>query len=49
MGYCNDEDKTKEAFVKHQKYGKLYKTGDYGILRERKSKEYKTNKRRDRQ
>lgn len=34
MGYCNDEDKTKEAFVKHQKYGKLYKTGDYGILRE---------------
>lgn len=33
-GYCGDEEKTKKAFIKHPQYGYLYRTGDYGIMRE---------------
>ena len=32
-GYCNDPEKTKMAFIRHHEYGKLYKTGDYGVMR----------------
>lgn len=33
LGYCNDEQKTNEAFIIHPKTGKrLYKTGDKGRL-----------------
>ncbi len=32
-GYQNDEEKTKEAFINHSRYGKIYKTGDFGIMR----------------
>jgi amino acid adenylation domain-containing protein len=32
-GYCNDLEKTKTAFIRHYKYGRLYKTGDYGVMR----------------
>lgn len=31
FGYLNDEEKTKAAFIDH-KFGRLYKTGDYGIM-----------------
>jgi len=33
-GYINDEDKTRAAFIHHPKWGKLYKTGDYGYFSE---------------
>ncbi|MBP3195643.1 MAG: amino acid adenylation domain-containing protein, partial [Butyrivibrio sp.] len=29
-GYCGDEEKTREAFILHPVYGRIYKTGDYG-------------------
>lgn len=32
-GYCGDEDKTKKVFIYHEKYGMIYRTGDYGALR----------------
>ncbi|MCR3759100.1 amino acid adenylation domain-containing protein [Clostridium felsineum] len=32
LGYINDEEKTKKAFINHPDFGKIYKTGDYGIL-----------------
>lgn len=31
-GYLNSEEKTKNAFIIHEKYGRLYRTGDYGVL-----------------
>ncbi len=31
-GYVNDEEKTKNAFVVHPEYGRLYKTGDFGVM-----------------
>jgi len=30
--YDNDTEKTRQAFVEHPDYGRIYKTGDYGIL-----------------
>ena len=32
-GYCNDEVKTKAAFLEHCDLGYIYKTGDYGVMR----------------
>lgn len=32
-GYCGDEEKTRNAFICHQKLGRIYKTGDMGVLR----------------
>nr|WP_279233597.1 non-ribosomal peptide synthetase [Clostridium estertheticum] len=32
-GYCNDEDKTRNAFIAHSELGYIYKTGDYGVFR----------------
>jgi amino acid adenylation domain-containing protein/non-ribosomal peptide synthase protein (TIGR01720 family) len=32
-GYLNDEEKTKAAFIQHR-LGYLYKTGDYGVMRQ---------------
>lgn len=31
-GYMNDEEKTRNAFIKHNDLGNLYKTGDFGIM-----------------
>ena len=31
-GYWNDSEKTKEAFIFHSKFGRLYRTGDFGVL-----------------
>ncbi len=31
-GYLNDEEETKKSFREHQKFGKLYRTGDLGRL-----------------
>jgi len=31
-GYLNDEDKTTQSFINHKELGRLYKTGDYGVL-----------------
>lgn len=31
-GYCNDKDKTEKAFVTYPQYGRVYRTGDFGIL-----------------
>ncbi|PGY88968.1 non-ribosomal peptide synthetase, partial [Bacillus cereus] len=33
QGYKNDDTKTKNAFIEHPTLGRLYKTGDYGVLR----------------
>ncbi len=30
QGYANSEDKTKAAFIEHPKFGRIYKTGDFG-------------------
>ncbi|MCR4943342.1 MAG: amino acid adenylation domain-containing protein, partial [Clostridium sp.] len=32
-GYLNEEEKTKAAFKDTEKYGRIYKTGDFGVLR----------------
>ncbi|HHU52055.1 MAG TPA: AMP-binding protein [Firmicutes bacterium] len=31
-GYLNDPEKTRNSFIHHPKLGRLYRTGDYGIL-----------------
>lgn len=31
-GYLNDEEKTRNSFIKHPVIGSLYKTGDYGVM-----------------
>ena len=31
-GYINDQIKTEKAFVEHSKLGRLYRTGDYGVM-----------------
>ncbi|WP_139487910.1 AMP-binding protein [Brevibacillus dissolubilis] len=33
QGYFKDEEKTNHAFITHPKYGRLYRTGDHGIMR----------------
>ncbi|MDD4111480.1 MAG: amino acid adenylation domain-containing protein [Herbinix sp.] len=33
-GYLNDIEKTNSAFIESKQYGRLYKTGDYGVMRE---------------
>lgn len=30
QGYANSEEKTKAAFIEHPKFGRIYKTGDFG-------------------
>lgn len=32
-GYYNDEEKTRAAFIEHPEFGRIYKTGDYGVMR----------------
>lgn len=32
--YYNDEEKTKNSFINHSEVGRIYKTGDYGVLHE---------------
>lgn len=32
-GYVNDKEKTENAFIDHPKLGRLYKTGDLGVLK----------------
>lgn len=32
-GYDNDIEKTKAQFIQHPRYGYLYRTGDYGVMR----------------
>ena len=32
-GYYNDETKTRAAFIEHPEFGRIYKTGDYGVMR----------------
>ena len=31
-GYYNNEEKTSSCFIKHNKFGKLYRTGDFGMM-----------------
>ncbi|MGX5439995.1 amino acid adenylation domain-containing protein [Bacillus thuringiensis] len=33
-GYINDIEKTKMSFISHKELGYIYKTGDYGVLKE---------------
>ncbi len=33
VGYCKEEEKSRNAFICHPKLGRIYKTGDMGILR----------------
>ena len=30
QGYANSEEKTKDSFIEHPKFGRIYKTGDFG-------------------
>ena len=30
--YANDHEKTNDSFIQHKEFGKLYKTGDYGVM-----------------
>ncbi|MDE6848402.1 MAG: amino acid adenylation domain-containing protein, partial [Ruminococcus sp.] len=32
LGYCGDKEKTESAFIEHAKLGRIYKTGDMGIM-----------------
>lgn len=32
QGYCNDIEKTKSVFIEHHQLGRIYKTGDMGVL-----------------
>ena len=32
-GYFHDEEKTVTSFITHKKYGRLYKTGDVGVMK----------------
>ncbi|URZ02607.1 non-ribosomal peptide synthetase [Clostridium felsineum] len=32
IGYIDNEEKTHEAFINHKQYGRIYKTGDYGVF-----------------
>jgi amino acid adenylation domain-containing protein len=32
LGYFNDQEKTEAAFIDHPQYGRLYKTGDLGLM-----------------
>lgn len=32
QGYINDQEKTDRAFIEHREYGRLYRTGDFGVL-----------------
>ena len=32
QGYFKDQEKTNKAFIVHPKYGRIYRTGDYGVL-----------------
>lgn len=32
QGYFKDQEKTNKAFIVHLKYGRIYRTGDYGVL-----------------
>ncbi|MDR2024678.1 MAG: AMP-binding protein [Hungatella sp.] len=32
QGYRNDEEKTGKAFILHPEFGRLYRTGDYGVM-----------------
>ncbi|MCJ2147810.1 non-ribosomal peptide synthetase [Bacillus sp. B19-2] len=34
QGYQDDEEKTNAAFIEHPQLGRLYRTGDYGVLQE---------------
>ena len=40
-GYQNDREKTEQTFITHEKYGYLYRTGDYGVLKEEGYIEFK--------
>lgn len=31
-GYDGDEEKTNKAFIMHEKYGRIYRTGDLGVM-----------------
>ncbi|MEB3130340.1 bacitracin non-ribosomal peptide synthetase BacA [Bacillus paralicheniformis] len=33
-GYIHDQEKTEHSFIQHQELGYIYKTGDYGVLKE---------------
>ncbi|MCY8542057.1 bacitracin non-ribosomal peptide synthetase BacA [Bacillus haynesii] len=33
-GYIHDQEKTDHSFIQHQELGYIYKTGDYGVLKE---------------
>ncbi|URZ01263.1 non-ribosomal peptide synthetase [Clostridium felsineum] len=34
QGYCGEEEKTRKAFILHDKFGYIYRTGDYGAYAE---------------
>lgn len=32
VGYLNDKEKTEAAFMEHEVFGRIYKTGDFGVM-----------------
>lgn len=32
IGYFNDEERTRQSFIEHPLFGRIYKTGDHGIM-----------------
>lgn len=32
IGYFNDEERTRQSFIEHPVFGRIYKTGDHGII-----------------
>ena len=44
LGYLNDEEKTKKAFIDTERFGKIYKTGDYGVFTEHNYVEFRGRK-----
>ncbi len=44
IGYQNDSEKTNVAFINHSIFGRIYKTGDFGIMRKEGYIEFKGRK-----
>ncbi|AEY67418.1 non-ribosomal peptide synthetase [Clostridium sp. BNL1100] len=43
-GYQNDIDKTNTAFMEHKSFGRIYKTGDFGVMNRKGYIEFKGRK-----
>jgi len=44
QGYINDAEKTAASYIEHPKFGRLYRTGDYGVMHKEGYIEFKGRK-----